>query len=95
MLLSVLVAGARIEAQDGKQQWGSSGWSTKVSPEKNREQVKRVRSCEPTLGPGPLTNSQGMGQGRQAQAVLDLEDYRNLATIATKQVSKQMAASVS
>lgn len=40
MLLSLLVAEARIEAQDGKQQCGPSGWSIGVSPEKNREQVK-------------------------------------------------------
>lgn len=48
MLLSFLGAGARLEAQDGKQQRDSSGWSTGVSPEKTREQVKgRVVQAHP------------------------------------------------
>lgn len=72
MLLSFLDAGTRIEAQDGKQQCDSSGWSTGVSPEKIREQVKgRVVQAHPRAwdidqqsrgGPGE-TGSSGPGSG--------------------------------
>lgn len=91
----LLVAKATLEAQDGrvKQQCGSSGRSTGVSPEKIREKVKSGL-CKPTLGPGPLANSHRMGQGDRLKWPWIWRTLGSRARVATKLVSKQMAASV-